>query len=41
MLEHLTVLKTVRSDLLVKRDISDGCSGKAISLRQHYHIVFY
>ena len=31
--EHLTVLKTVRRDLLVERDIPDGCSGKAIPLR--------
>ena len=31
--EHLTVLKTVRRDLLVERDIPDGCSGKAIALR--------
>ena len=31
--EHLTVLKTVRRDLLVERDITDGCSGKAIALR--------
>ena len=31
--EHLTVLKTVRGDLLVERDIPDGCSGKAIALR--------
>ena len=31
--EHLTVLKTVRRDLLVERDILDGYSGKAIALR--------
>ena len=31
--EHLTVLKTVRRDLLVENDIPDGCSGKAIALR--------
>ena len=31
--EHLTVLKTVLRDLLVERDIPDGCSGKAIALR--------
>ena len=33
--EHLTfnVLKTVRRDLLVERDIPDSCSGKAIVLR--------
>ena len=31
--EQLTVLKTVRRDLLVERDILDGCSGKAIALR--------
>ena len=31
--EHLTVLKTVRRDLLVERDIPDGCNGKAIALR--------
>ena len=31
--EHLTVLKTVRTDLLVERDIPDGCCGKAIALR--------
>ena len=31
--EHLTVLKTVHRDLLVERDIPDGCSGKAIALR--------
>ena len=31
--EHLTVLKTVRRDLLVERDIPDGYSGKAIALR--------
>ena len=31
--EHLTVLKTVRKDLLVEQDIPDGCSGKAIVLR--------
>ena len=30
--EHLTVLKTVRRDLLVERDIPHGCSGKAITL---------
>ena len=30
--KHLTVLKTVRIDLLVKRDIPDGCSGKALAL---------
>ena len=40
--EHLAVLRTVRRDFfLVKRDIPDGCSGKAIALRQDYHIVFY
>ena len=38
--EHLTVLKTVRRDLLVERDIPDGCSGKAIALRLDYHILF-
>ena len=31
--EHLTVLKTVCRDLLVERNIPDGCSGKAIALR--------
>ena len=31
--EHLTLLKTVRRDLLVECDIPDGCSGKAIALR--------
>ena len=31
--EHLTVLKTVRRDLLVEREIPDGCNGKAIALR--------
>ena len=31
--EHLTVLKTVRRDLLVERDILDGYSGKPIALR--------
>ena len=31
--EHLTVLNTVHRDLLVERDIPDGCSGKAIALR--------
>ena len=31
--EHLAVLKAVRRDLLVGRDIPDGCSGKAIALR--------
>ena len=31
--EYLTVLKTVRRDLLVERDISDGCSGKTIALK--------
>ena len=31
--EHLTVLKTVRGDLLVECDIPDGCSGKVIALR--------
>ena len=31
--EHLTVLKTVQRDLLVERDVPDGCSGKAIALR--------
>ena len=31
--EHLTVLKTVRRDLLVERDIPDGCNGKATALR--------
>ena len=30
--EHLTVLKTHRRDLLVERDIPDGCSEKAIAL---------
>ena len=39
--EHLTVLKTVRRDLLVERDTPDGCSGKAIALRWDYHILFY
>ena len=39
--EHLTVLKTVRRDLLVERDIPDGCSGKAIALRYDYHILYY
>ena len=28
--EHLTVLKTVRRDLLVERDIPDGCVGKPL-----------
>ena len=31
--EHLTVFKTVLRDLLVERDIPDGCSGKTIALR--------
>ena len=31
--KHLTVLRTVRRDLLEERDIPDGCSGKAIVLR--------
>ena len=31
--EHSTVLKIVRRNLLVERDIPDGCSGKAIALR--------
>ena len=31
--EHLTVLKTVRRDLLVEGDIPDGCSGKDIALK--------
>ena len=31
--EHFTVLKTARRDLLVERDIPDGCSGMAIALR--------
>ena len=31
--EHITVLKTIRRDLLVERDIPDGCGGKAIALR--------
>ena len=31
--EHLTVFKTLRRNLLVERDIPDGCSGKAIALR--------
>ena len=31
--EHLTVLKTVRRDLLLESDIPDGCSGKAIALK--------
>ena len=31
--EYLTVLKTVRRDLLVKRNIPDGCNGKATALR--------
>ena len=31
--EHLTVLKTVRRELLVERDILDSCSGKATALR--------
>ena len=31
--EHLTYLKTLRRDLLVERDVPDGCSGKAIALR--------
>ena len=39
--EHLTVLKTVRRDLLVERDIPDDCSGKAFVLREDYHILFY
>ena len=39
--EHLTFLKTVRRDLLVERDIPDDCSGKAIVLREDYHILFY
>ena len=30
---HLTVLKTVRRDLLVERDIPNGCSGRIIALR--------
>ena len=29
----LKVLKTVRRDLLVERDTSDGCNGKAIALK--------
>ena len=31
--EYLTVLKTVRRDLLAESDIPDGCSGKVIVLR--------
>ena len=31
--KHLTVLKTVRRDLLVEHDIPDGCSGKATVFR--------
>ena len=31
--EHLAVLKTVRRDLLVERDIPDGCNGNDIALR--------
>ena len=31
--EHLTVLKTVCRDLLVERDILDGCCGKAVTVR--------
>ena len=31
--EHLAVSKSIRRDLLVERDIPDGCSGKAIALR--------
>ena len=31
--ENLTLLKTVHRDLLVERDIPEGCSGKAIALR--------
>ena len=31
--EHLTILKIVRRDLLVERDIPDGRRGKAIALR--------
>ena len=33
LFEHLTVLKTARRDLLVERDIPDGCSGKTITLK--------
>ena len=39
--EHLTVLKTVRWDLLVERDTPGGSSGKAIALSKGCHIVFY
>ena len=31
--EHLTVLKSFGRDLLVERDIQDGCNAKAIALR--------
>ena len=31
--EHLTVLKTVRRDMLVESYMPDGYSGKAIALR--------
>ena len=30
--EHLTVLKTIRRDLLVERDIPDDCSGETIAM---------
>ena len=39
--ENLTLLKTVHRDLLVERDIPEGCNGKDITLRWDYHIVFY
>ena len=31
--EQFTVFKTIRRDLLVERDIPDGFSGKAITLK--------
>ena len=30
LFEHLTVLKIARRDLLVERDIPDGCSGRPL-----------
>ena len=39
--EHLTVIKTVRRDLLVKRDIPDGCSVVGRPLHLGKIIIFY
>ena len=41
--EHLTVLKTVRRDLLLEPDIPDGCSGRedhCIEVGLSYSILF-